>query len=226
MAAKTASAEPALRDLAAEISRAGARAQNELADCRARLAEFRGQRELLLAAPLHHSDLESELVRHIEKKGKEALDFLRLTVEEMRQRTGPLATTAPEQMATFDPFDKGTLPEIVAFLSDARAVAQRILQAVGADLDSKVPEGLPLVERRERVAALDQKIAAAEQHEADLIQGLQAAGIRVAMPNDPPAEPQSGDEKVIGGVPCRWVSYTGIPGTFGWLATDQIEQAA
>jgi hypothetical protein len=142
----------------------------------------------------------------------------------MRQRTGALATIAPADIAPFSPFERSVLPEVVAFLADPQAVAQRILQAV--DLDATVAEGLPLDQRREAVRELDQKIAAAESHEASLIAGLAAAGIAVSMPTDPIPEPQAGDEKTINGELCRWVSYTGIPGTYGWMAVDRIEQRA
>lgn len=224
-AAKTATETPSLRDLSAEIQRASIRAKAELHEARARLGELRSQREQLLSAPLHRDDLQSELARHVEKKGSEAIDFLRQTVQEMRDRTGSLATTAPETMATYDPYAKAWLPEVCALLADPEAVAQRILQAVG-ELDNTVPEGLPLVERRKVVADLDQKIQAAESYESELIQGLQAAGIKLPMPTDPVPEPQPGDEKVIAGDLHRWVSYTGRAGSYGWMPVAEIEQRA
>jgi hypothetical protein len=225
MAAKT-TETPTLRDLAGEVARAVAKTQAELADARARLAEFRGQRELLLAAPLHSDDLVPELARHVAKTARESHEFLLLNLQEMRNKTGSMATTAPDSVASFAPFGRDFLPEVVAFLADPEAVAQRIVATVGADLSDRIPEGLPLAERRAVVAELDAKIAAAEQTEAALIAGLQSAGIAVSMPTDPIPEPKPGDEKIINGEPCRWVSYTGIPGTFGWMSIAEIEQRA
>ncbi|WP_373510383.1 hypothetical protein [Thiocapsa sp.] len=175
-----------------------------------------------MAAPLHHSDLEGELARHIEKKGREAIDFVRLTVQEMRDRTGALATTAPGSLAAYDPFDKQWLPQVCALLADPEAAAARIMAAVGADLDTTVAAGLPIAERRAAVAKLDEQIAAGEQTESALIQGLQAAGIRIAMPNDPIPEPRPGDEKIVGGELCRWISFTGFAGTFGWFPISRL----
>jgi hypothetical protein len=226
MASKAAPAEaPTLRDLAGEVARAVAKTQAELADARARLAEFRGQREQALAAPLAACDVASQLKLHIEKHSKDATDYLRLTIQEMRDRTAGIATVAPETMAVYSPFERGTLPEVLALVLDTDAVVERVLAAVGA-LDEKIPEGLPLAERRAVVAELDAKIAAAEQTEAALIAGLQSAGIAVSMPTDPVPEPKPGDEKIINGEPCRWVSYTGIAGTYGWMSIAEIEQRA
>jgi hypothetical protein len=182
MASKTATTEaPSLRDLSQEVQRAAIRARAELADVRSRLSDLRSEREQLLSAPMHHTDLASELQRHIEAKARESAWFLRQHVQELRDRSAAMATTSPDEQAVYHPFDKAWLPEIVALLADPETAAKRILAVVGDDLDATVPEGLPIAERRAAVAALDASIAAAEEHEASLTEGLAAAGISLAM---------------------------------------------
>lgn len=218
-AAKTATTEaPSLHDLAGEIQRATIRARAELDDVRRRLADLRGEREAILNAPLAACDLASEIVRHIQKKSHEAHDFLRLTLQEMRDRSGSLATTAPETMATYDPFDKRWLPQVCALLADPEAAALRVLQAVG-ELDGTIPEGLPLERRREAVTALDQKIAAAVETESALVESLAAAGIQIPVENAPEPEPQPGERRVIGGKLQEWVTFTGRD--YGWWPVEQ-----
>jgi hypothetical protein len=220
-AAKTA-AEPALRDLAAEIQRQVSRAQGELADCRRRLGELRSQREQLLSAPLHRDDLAPELKRHIEKHAIDAIDVLRLSVQELRDRTGPVATTAPETVAVYSPFERKTLPEVLALVLDADIVVERILQSIG-ELDGKIPAGLPLTERRAAVADLDKQIAAAAETESGLIQGLQAAGVKAAMPGDPAPEPVPGERRMIDGRLQEWATFTGRD--YGWWPVSESEAA-
>ena len=176
-AAKTAT----LHDLAGEIQRQVIRAKSELDDVRRRLDTLRSERETILSAPMHRDDLASELQRHIEAKARESAWFLRQHVQELRDRSAAMATTSPDEQAVYHPFDKAWLPEIVALLADPETAAKRILAVVGDDLDATVPEGLPIAERRAAVAALDASIAAAEEHEASLTEGLAAAGISMAM---------------------------------------------
>jgi hypothetical protein len=222
MASKTAT--PTLHDLAGEIQRATAKARAELDDVRRRLADLRSEREAILNKPLAACDLLPELERHMRIKAREAVDYLRETLAEMRNRTAGHVTVSPDTVASFAPLDKARLPEAIAVLIDPADAARRLLAAAG-ELPGD-PEGLPLEQRRKVVADLDQKIQAAESHEAELVAGLQAAGIKLPMPNDPIPEPRPGDEKTIAGDLHRWVSYTGIPGTYGWMPVAEIEQRA
>ena len=224
MANKATTEAPSLRDLSQEIQRASIRAKVELADARARLGEMRGQRELLVSAPLHRDDLGPELERHLQAQGREVLAYLRAQITELRTKSASMATTDPAGQAIYSPLDSKWVADLLPILLDPEESARRLLAAVG-EMDT-VGEGLPLAERRAALADLDRKIQAAEQHEAELIQGLQSAGIAVSLATDPTPEPKPGDEKLIRGELSRWVSFTGIPGTYGWLPISELEQAA
>jgi hypothetical protein len=179
MAAAKNAETPSLRDLSREVEKAAIKARAELDDCRARLGEMRGQREQLLAAPLHHTDMADELARHLKAQGREVLHYLRGQLTEMRNKSASMAVTAPDQQAIYSPIDKARAADLLPILLDPEESARRLLAAVG-DLPTE-GEGLPLEQRREAVAALDQKIQAAEQHEGELIAGLTAAGINLPI---------------------------------------------
>ena len=224
MASKATEAPANLHSLAAEVQKAAIRARADLDDCRRRLGELRTERETILNKPLASSDLEAEIERHLTKKGAEALDYLKGYAEEIRGKTAAMATIAPEQMAIFDPFDRSYLVEVVAFLADPEAAAKRIVQAVG-DLDSKVPEGLPLEQRSAAVADLDARIAAAVATEDSIVASLAAAGIQVPSEHAPVPDPVPGERRMIDGKLQQWVSFTGGR-NYGWYPVAELGQAA
>jgi hypothetical protein len=225
-AAKTAVATteaPSLRDLAGEIQRATIRARAELDDVRRRLSELRTERESILAAPMHSSDIQPELERHLRRKAAEASEYLQSVLGEMRDRSAGLASLEPESVANFSPLDKAVLPEVIAALLDPADAARRLMAAAGAL--PGVTEGLPLDQRREVVAALDAKIDAAVQTESNLVESLRAAGVSVPVENAPVAEPAPGERRLIDGRMQQWVSFNGR-GDFGWWPVDQLGHAA
>lgn len=215
--------EPKLQDIARDLQRQAIRAQHELAECRARISEAQAQKELLLAAPLHSSDVQNELARHLAKQAGEAAQYLRGAIGEMIQKSGRFATLAPEDQASFSPIEKSWLVELVALLSgDPQEAAARMIDAAGPI--SVEGEGLPLTDRREVARQLDAKIDAAQQHEVALIDGLRAAGINVPAVAPVVSDPEPGEEREIDGVPSRWVSFSGYAGTYGWWPVAELDR--
>jgi small-conductance mechanosensitive channel len=210
-AAKTAT----LHDLAGEIQRQVIRAKSELDDVRRRLDTLRSERETILSAPMHHTDLASELQRHIEAKAKEAAHFLRASITELRDKSSRYATLSPDEQANFAPFDSRWTPELLAVLTDPETAAARIMAVVG-DLDTE-GEGLPLEQRRAKVGDLDKQIAAAVETESALVESLAAAGISIPVENPPEAEPQPNEVRVINGKRLKWVTYGH---GFGWMPAE------
>ena len=218
MAAKaTPAPSPSLHDLAGEIQRQVIRARSELDDARRRLDELHSEREMILSAPMHSSDILSELERHLRIKAREASQYLRETITEMRDRSAGHVTVSPDTVACFAPLEKSTLPEVLAVLTDPADAARRLLVAAG-ELPG-VEEGMPLIERRVAVAKLDEQIAAAVETESALVESLAAAGIRIAMPTDPIPDPEPGERRMIGGKLQEWGTYTGT--SYGWVPVEE-----
>lgn len=218
MPAKTATTEaPSLRDLSREVERAAIKARAELDDIRRRLADLRAERELLLSAPLHSSDLAPELERHLRIKAAEAAQYLRETLAEMRDKTAGHVTVTPDTVASYAPLDKAWLPEVIAVLVDPADAARRLLAAAG-ELPG-VTEGLPLEQRRVKVADLDKQIAADAETEAALVESLQAAGIQIPAEHAPEPEPVPGERRMIGGRTQEWGTFNGRD--YGWWPVDQ-----
>ncbi|MFE8034573.1 hypothetical protein [Thiohalocapsa marina] len=175
MPAKKTDLRAAVGGLASAVQQSRAR----LAELRTHIAALEDERAAILSAPLHNSDMASELARHLQRQAADTRHELRILLGEMRNKATTAATLTPDESPVFSPIESRNVAGMVAILSDPAEAAARLLAAAG-ELPQDRQEGLPLAERRAAVAEIDAQLETARAEADELAGALSAAGVDVA----------------------------------------------
>ena len=171
-----AKATSTLGDLARQVQAQVADARRRLVETRGQLAALQSEREACINAPMHADDLRPLLIEHIKREAKGAAVEMISTVRDFVARGAANETVHGTEAAVYSCLPSKPDAATLAALLNPAETADRILSIAALDPDPR--QGLTIEARKAAVAKLDERIAQLNAEVSEIVEALQAAGVR------------------------------------------------
>lgn len=172
-----------LANMAREVQAQIASARDRLNETRSRLDSVLSERERILSAPTAVEDVRPILVANIRRRAIEAQAEVDQLLKELRTHAASAETAHGADAALYGVPSGKVSWDMLLCLLDPELVADRILASASVEPSSDA--GLPVEQRREKIAELDRQAELLRDEIAELTKALEAAGVTVDTPAKP-----------------------------------------